>query len=162
MGLDLSISCNKTFIKKTTGVFIRENGMNKELKTIEEVKKYFPNSDISHIKEYEYESNNVFDKHITHNLWKMASKVVSKENNTLYYLLWRPEEIGFTIINESYIKNIKECLDYLIEKRKELEKYNPPNGFGSYESLYEFVKELYDCIIALNLKNDVYEIYASR
>ena len=48
MGLNLYIETNEKNKHRTTGVYIRENGMNKELKTIEEVKKYFPNRDISH------------------------------------------------------------------------------------------------------------------
>ena len=56
MSLDLYIK-SKTPIKKTgTGVYIRENGETRELKTKEEVKQYFPEQEVE---EKTYETDEV-------------------------------------------------------------------------------------------------------
>ena len=92
MSLDLYIK-SKTPIKKTgTGVYIRENGETRELKTKEEVKQYFPEQEVE---EKIYETDEVWHGNMTHNLGRMADKVCSG-NRTLYQLLWHPTEITVT------------------------------------------------------------------
>lgn len=51
MSLDLYIIAPEPLVRKGTGVFIRDNGRTRELATIEEVRKHFPDVDISDIKE---------------------------------------------------------------------------------------------------------------
>ena len=67
MSLDLYIKSEKTKQERGTGVYVRENGRTVELKTLDEVKKHFPNADFSHIREDIYETNIVWHENITHN-----------------------------------------------------------------------------------------------
>lgn len=80
----------------------------------------------------------VYSGNITHNLGKMASKVVLSNGKTLYDVLWRPDE------NEMvFAKDISELLDegfnILLSDPMEYKKYNPENGWGSYDGLVDFV-----------------------
>lgn len=80
----------------------------------------------------------IYSGNITHNLGKMANKVVLSNGKTLYDILWRPDEHGF-----KYAKEISELLDegfnILLSDPKEYQKYNPENGWGSYDGLVNFV-----------------------
>ena len=97
MSLDLYIKTNAPVIKRGTGVYVREDGKNRELKTMAEVQEHFPDADLSHIKVFEYETNDVWHENITHNMNEMAGQVPIGEH-TLYEYLWRPDEIGITHI----------------------------------------------------------------
>ena len=82
----------------------------------------------------------VFTQNITHNLGKMASAVVvdSEKSLTLYNILWRPDESGFVKASE-----ISDYLDLgwniLLSDPEKYMKYNPENGWGSYDGLCDFV-----------------------
>lgn len=86
----------------------------------------------------------VFSNNITHNLCKMADAVKygveweGGEELTLYDVLWRPEEHGF-----KYARDIADLLDIgwniLLSDPEKYSKYNPENGWGSYEGLCDFV-----------------------
>ncbi len=75
MSLDLSIKSARPVRHRGTGVYIRKNGATRELETLEEVKAYFPEADLSAIHVYEYEDNELFHMNLTHNLTEMASHV---------------------------------------------------------------------------------------
>jgi len=81
----------------------------------------------------------VYSGNITHNLGKMASEVKVGVNLTLYDVLWRPDEHKLT--------HAHHIVDHLYYGWKELtrfpekyRKYNPENGWGSYEGLVDFVR----------------------
>lgn len=74
---------------------------------------------------------------ITHNLGEMASNI-PVGNTTLYMACWRPEEIGVTKADQ-LLPMIVEGLHYMIDHRKELEKYNSPNGWGTYNGFMKFL-----------------------
>ena len=83
----------------------------------------------------------VFDSNITHNLGKMAAQVkVSWQGRTLtlYDVLWRADEHGFTQAHE-----IAEFLDVgfneLLSDPKLYQLHNPSNGWGNYDNLVNFV-----------------------
>ena len=80
----------------------------------------------------------VYSNNITHNLGKMASEVKLSNGKTLYDVLWRPDEHGFY-----YAKEISELLDegwnILLSDPEKYKRYNPENGWGSYEGLCNFV-----------------------
>jgi hypothetical protein len=82
----------------------------------------------------------VFDSNITHNLNKMAAQVKVNDTLTLYDILWRADEHGFTKASE-----IAELLDYgwnvLLSDPEKFKEYNPANGWGIYEQLCNFVYE---------------------
>lgn len=160
MSLDLFINLDKPVKHHGTGVFIREGGKNIELETIEEVKAHFPDIDLSNIKEVEYESDIVWHENITHNLGNMASHV-PVYNSTLYYYLWHPSDIGIKYVNQYYKNAIKTGYEYIKDNREYLEKFNPPNGWGTYENLLRFVKSLDDFLQNLKIDHSKeYSIYA--
>ena len=69
MSLDVYLTEITPIKKKGTGVFIRKNGQTVEL-TIEEVKEKFPDAEVE---ENEFETSEVFNYNITHNLTEMAN-----------------------------------------------------------------------------------------
>ena len=70
MSLDVWLTIKKPVKRLGTGVFIRENGKRRELAP-EEVTEKWPNAEVS---EQAYETNEVFENNITHNLSSMADK----------------------------------------------------------------------------------------
>lgn len=80
----------------------------------------------------------VFSQNITHNLGKMASEVKLGWGITLYDVLWRPDEHGM-----KFAKDISDHLDrgwnILLSDPEYFKKFNPENGWGSYEGLERFV-----------------------
>lgn len=149
MSLDVYLTERTPIKKKGTGVFIRKNGQTVEL-TIEEVKEKFPDAEVQ---ENEFETSNVFDYNITHNLTEMANAC------GLYEPLWRPhllksnwiatenydEEYKFEADNPSeaweIISKLKEGIEELKSNPEKYKKYNPDNGWGNYESLLKFAEE---------------------
>lgn len=88
----------------------------------------------------------VFEANITHNLNTMASKVKVANGLTLYQILWRPEEHGYTKTSE-IAPLLLEGLNILRVERDNLCKFNPSNGWGSYVDLVEFVQQYYTSCI---------------
>jgi len=80
----------------------------------------------------------VYSGNITHNLGAMAKEVVLSNGMTLYDVLWRPEEQEF-----KFASDISDLLDegwnILLSDPERFQKLDPPNGWGSYEGLCEFV-----------------------
>jgi len=79
-----------------------------------------------------------YSGNITHNLGDMASHVELSNGLTLYQVLWRPDEhqLKFArdisdLLYEGYI--------ILLTDPEKFKKYNPPNGWGSYDGLVNFV-----------------------
>lgn len=125
MSLDLYIKSKTPVHKRGTGVYIRENGKNRKLKTVAEVKEFFPEADLSDIKMYEYETEDLWHENITHNMGKMADHVPIGER-TLYDYLWEPDEIGFTCVTAEYVQCVFTGLLYLKAHKEELLQYLPP------------------------------------
>ena len=80
----------------------------------------------------------VFDANITHNLTEMASEVKLSNGMTLYQVLWRPDES-----NLKYARDIADLLEegwnILMADPEHFKKFNPENGWGSYDGLEKFV-----------------------
>jgi len=80
----------------------------------------------------------VFDANITHNLTKMASEVKLSNGMTLYQVLWRPDESDL-----KYARDIADLLEegwnILMADPERFKKFNPENGWGSYDGLEKFV-----------------------
>jgi len=70
-------------------------------------------------------------RNITHNLGKMARTA------GLYECLWHPDEIGITTAHQ-LIEPISKGIAFLAMHRRVCEQDNPPNGWGNWESLYDF------------------------
>ena len=75
--------------------------------------------------------DDLYWRNITHNLTKMAGTA------GLYKCLWRPEEIGITTAHQ-LIEPISKGIAFLAEYRTLCELDNPRNGWGNWESLYDF------------------------
>ena len=189
MSLDLYIRSYRPIKHRGTGVFIRDNGQTRELKTIEEVKAHFPDADTSDINIREWEDDELFHCNMTHNLIEMAKHVpiegtdgavtlpldferdkpdFKPEPLSAYNLLWHPwtnpllknetihrkDEDGeewdteVTRIDAELIRQACAVHLYIKAHREELSKYNPDNGWGSYDNLLkrsgDFVKVLLD------------------
>ena len=82
----------------------------------------------------------VYSGNVTHNLGPMAREVKVGIGGvlSLYDILWRPEEHGLYFACE-----ISELLDegwnILLSDPEKYKRYNPENGWGSYEGLCDFV-----------------------
>ena len=76
----------------------------------------------------------VFAANITHNMVAMAKEA------EIYMPLWRPEEIGIKNACE-LIEPLQSGLALLKSDPDRFKKHNPPNGWGTYEILVEFVEE---------------------
>ena len=156
MSLDLYIISEKTFNKSSTGVYVRENGRTVELKTMDEVRKHFPNADLSQIREHMYETNIVWHQNITHNLGTMACNVPIEEL-TLYDHLWRPKKHGFESVTEEYRNGIVSGLTYLKNHKERLLQFEPPvdpeigTRWGNYDQLVSFCTSLAQCLSELDL-----------
>jgi len=81
----------------------------------------------------------VYSANITHNLGKMAGEVSLSNGMTLYQVLWRPDEQE----GLSFARDISELLDegwnILLSDPEKYKRYNPENGWGSYDGLCNFV-----------------------
>jgi hypothetical protein len=82
----------------------------------------------------------LFSNNITHNLGEMAKQA------NIYHHLWRPEELG---IKKAYalIIPLKQALKILRLDPDTYKKFNPENGWGSYEGLVEFIEDYYDACV---------------
>jgi len=79
-----------------------------------------------------------YSGNITHNLGDMADAVVLSNGLTLYQVLWRPDEHEL-----KFAREISDLLDegwnILLADPEKYKNYNPPNGWGSYDGLVNFV-----------------------
>lgn len=130
MSLDVSLKIETPVIKKGTGVFVRTNGATREL-TIEEVKEKFPNEKIL---EHEFETNEVFESNITHNLNEMA------DNAGIYYACWRHEEIGATKAKD-IIPLLEKGYEDLKSRPEYFKQFDSSNGWGTYEQFLPWVEK---------------------
>lgn len=188
MSLDLYLKSSKTVHHRGTGVFVRDNGCTRELKTLDEVKAYFPDADLSDVKVYDYEDDELFHMNLTHNLTEMASHVpiegtdgvlslprswqkdkpdFKPEPLTAYNLLWHPEtnpllknevvrekredgnewDSEVTRLDAEFVRQLMVIYQYIANNRKSLERFNPENGWGTYEQLRDRTKELLMAIL---------------
>ena len=75
----------------------------------------------------------VWDQNITHNLTTMAREA------ELYKALWHPEELQIQTA-EDLIPYLERGLSNLRINPDKFRKLNPPNGWGTYENLVNFVE----------------------
>jgi len=161
MSLDLHIISPEPVVKHGTGVFVRENGQNVELKTMAEVRERFPDSDLSHISEFDYEDDDFWHGNITHKMCKMANEVpIEGADLTLCDLLWCPDEHEITTAGApGYREWVLRGYLYLRAHREELQPLNPENGWGNYDQLLQFTLDFLQHLI---MAGDEFEIKAGR
>lgn len=143
MSLDLYIKKKLPKKRLSSGIFVRENGKKRELTSINEIEKYFPDFDTSNVEIQEIEDDIAWRANITHNLGEMAKNVPCGKHS-LYKILWRPDEEGIDKITEEYRDEIYNGLAYVQRNKRRLEKYNSSNGWGIYEDLLRFLRDLAD------------------
>lgn len=134
MSLDVYLKSDIPVDMIGTGIYVRKNGKTKEL-TLQEAKEQYPEFD--DINESIYKTDYLYSDNITHNLGLMAKKA------GIYKHLWRPEEIGITIAKE-LINPLRNGLHKLKLNPDVFKKYNPVNGWGTYEILVKFVEDYLD------------------
>jgi hypothetical protein len=131
MSLDVYLISPEPDGPERWALFIREDGQNREI-TLEEWNRRFPGMrpSLAHVGG----DNTIYQANITHNLNKMADAA------GIYKHLWRPDEIGIKTAGE-LIEPLRDGLAKLKADPDQFAKYNPPNGWGSYEGLVNFVTE---------------------
>lgn len=82
----------------------------------------------------EMRETEVFTANITHNLGKMA------EEAGIYKHLWRPDEIGIEKAGE-LIEPLKAGLKKMRDDPEHFKKFNPENGWGSYDGFVPWIAE---------------------
>lgn len=132
MSLDVSLITKEPVKKSSSGIFIRENGQTKEISQEEWNAKY-PDKQPVKFERRDQETTEAYSSNITHNLCKMA------EEAGVYEALWRPEEINITKAKE-LIEPLRNGLHKLKLEPEKYKKFNPENGWGSYDGLVKFVE----------------------
>lgn len=140
MSLDIYIISPTPIKKKSTGIWVRDNGKTREL-TKAEAEERYPDTDIQEI---DIETTIIWHGNITHNLAEMASDCLSWGDCNLCDLLWRDEQPAFD--KWFYVSHLTYCLNVLENDPEHYKQFNPHNGWGTYEQLCKFVE---DFIIAL-------------
>lgn len=79
-------------------------------------------------------SRYLYSRNITHNLNTMADAA------GIYEYLWHPDEIKIKKASE-LVEPLTDGLYRLRKLADHFRKYNPKNGWGSYEGLVAFVEE---------------------
>lgn len=130
MSLDVSLISSEHVAKKTTGIFIREDGATREL-SIDEAKERYGEIGLT---ERRIETNEVFTANITHNLNKMA------EAADLYMPIWCPEKIGISKASQ-LIAPLTKGLNEIMTNPDKYQVLNPSNGWGTYRQFVQFVKD---------------------
>lgn len=101
--------------------------------------------------DYNGDSKTLYHDNITHNLNRMATEA------GIYEVLWRPDEHNYI-----QAKDIKEKLiegfHKLLNGSEHYKKFNPDNGWGTYEGFLEFC---FEYIKAINKYPESY-IYVDR
>lgn len=87
-------------------------------------------------KEAFYEED-CWNANITHNLGEMARHIPVGET-TLYKACWHPEHVNI-LTSGQLLPLVVEGLHYMIDHRKELKKYESPNGWGTYDGFMKFL-----------------------
>ena len=138
MSLDVQLRIDSQITKTSSGIFVRDSGQTKEI-TAAQWNQRYPDMqiDVAEYEESSYETDLVFDYNITHNLNRMA------EATGLYDYLWRPEEHSIDTAKQ-LIEPLRQGLHLLKLNPEEYKKFNPENGWGSYEGLVTFVEKYLD------------------
>lgn len=79
---------------------------------------------------------------VTHNMAEMAKHIYvdSNKENTLYKILWHLN--WFNYDTNTLEDKLLFAIGYAMLHKDKLIKYNPENGWGSYESFVRFLMEL--------------------
>lgn len=113
-------------------IFIREDGQTREISR-KEWDNRFPGREPVTVNVPEDENDDVFQSNITHNLIEMASEA------GIYKCIWRPDEINITK-GQQLLLPLRNGLELLKSDPERFLKFNPENGWGSYDLLIKFIE----------------------
>lgn len=131
MSLDVYLSFEQPVLRADgSGIFVRENGTMREIPRDEWDQKFPGVEPVTFARDEE--TRVVYSANITHNLGDMAKAA------GIYKHLWRPEEIRISRA-EQLIEPLTEALKRLTDDPHKFIPMNPPNGWGDYPGLVEFV-----------------------
>jgi hypothetical protein len=111
-------------------IFIRDDGATRAISR-DEWDRRFPGREPVTMTQEE-PTDLVYQANITHNLSGMADEA------GLYEPLWHPEALGFTTAQQ-LITPLRTGLQVLQADPARFQSLNPPNGWGTYEGLVQFV-----------------------
>lgn len=167
MSLDLYIKSKTPVMHRGTGIYVRDNGETRELQTKEEVMGFFPASNPDDINETSYEDHTYFRMNITHNLTEMADECKVSPSQcrgdggtvSLYELLWHGDDkLGVTAPTLEYLQDVMGAYGRLIADPELFKKFNPSNGWGSYEQLVRSTKQFITALVGVSDNFDDYTL----
>ncbi len=129
MSLDVYLIGAKPQKRIGSGIFVREGGQTKEISRAEWDAKH-PDLEPVMVEGW----REAYHANITHNLGMMAAEA------GIYKHLWRPEEIGITKAGQ-LIEPLGAALALLKSDPERFKKFNPENGWGSYEMFVPWVED---------------------
>ena len=131
MSLDVYLTAsNGSLGEAGTGIFIRENGQNREITRQEWAERWPGTEPVTVTPE---PSAELFSANITHNLNHMAIAA------GLYDCMWRPDEHEMTHAAQ-LIEPLRVGLVRLKAHPDLYRTFNPANGWGDYDGLVRFVE----------------------
>lgn len=150
MSLDISLIAKEPITKKAYGIFIREGGATIEI-SAEEWNRRNPDRKVD-VEIQEYETYDVYETNITHNLGKMAGKA------GIYEALWRPHRLkaDYNIPENDHnaeyeyeskshteareiISIVEKGLADLRKRPDYYKQFSAENGWGTYEQFVPWV-----------------------
>jgi hypothetical protein len=135
MSLDVYLTLAGGSDDQHARIYVREDGQTKEI-TREEWDTRYPGTEPYTVLP-DPTSSEVWSGNITHNLAPMAVQA------DIYKELWRPEELGITQAKQ-LIEPLQHAFTKLLHNKQYYEKFNPENGWGTFELLVSFIKDYLD------------------
>jgi hypothetical protein len=133
MSLDVYLTIpGGKFSRAGSGIFVRDGGSTREISR-EQWDSMRPGVEPIAVQQ-DGPTEEVYSANITHNLGPMANAA------GIYEALWRPDENGITHARQ-LIEPLSVGLAKLTSDPDGFSVHNPPNGWGSYESLVNFVRD---------------------
>lgn len=131
MSLDVYLTMEGIETEPRQAIFVREDGQTKEISR-EAWDRLHP--DREPITTPVGGTSEVFSANITHNLNRMA------EAAGIYGVVWCPEEHGIAYASQ-LIDFLDEGIKRLRADPERFKRFNPTNGWGSYDGLVRFLEE---------------------
>ena len=86
---------------------------------------------------------------------------INGERATLYDLLWHPKEkLGIEEPTLEYLQGLMSCYKVLLKDKDYYRKFNPSNGWGTYEQLVKRTKEYLTVLQSISDNFENYTIIA--
>lgn len=138
MSLDVYLTIPNTRLPEKPAepaIYIRADGATKQI-TRAKWDNLYPNCEpvVVETSISDSETITVYSQNITHNLGDMADAA------GIYECMWHPETTGIKKASQ-LIQPLRDGLALLNSDPNQFEAFNPPNGWGNYKGLCEFVAD---------------------